>query len=145
MTEQILRSHAARYPHMQPQDGVKLIYQNEFGGGHLIRDIDSCLNYLRREYESVVQSPDAPLTEDIGNGMVRVYLNALDHAGYPIEQLGADFIRSANARSGSLDSRSQIIGLIDSREIVGTAIFVLFPGNDDGNVKRQFDRIGAIS
>ena len=101
---QILLDHARHYPLMEPTDAVKLIYQNEFGGGHLIRDIDSCLNYLRREYASVTQSPEAPLTEDIGNGMFRIYLNALDHAGYSIEQLGADFIRSANARSGSLDS-----------------------------------------
>lgn len=100
---QILLAHAVRYPLMEPTDAVKLIYQNEFGGGHLIRDIDSCLNYLRREYESVIQSPDAPLTEDIGNGMIRVFLNALEHSGYTLEQLGADFIRSANLRRGSLD------------------------------------------
>ena len=47
--EQILREHAKRYPLMQPTDAVKLIYQNEFGGGHLIRDEQACLNYLRRE------------------------------------------------------------------------------------------------
>ena len=100
----ILAAHAERYPLMEPTDAVKLIYQNEFGGGHLVRDVDSCLNYLRREYESVIQSPDAPLMEDIGNSMYRVNLNALDHAGYAIDQLGADFIRSANAHQGSLDS-----------------------------------------
>ena len=99
----ILLDHAGRYPLMEPTDAVKLIYQNEFGGGHLIWDVDSCLNYLRREYESVIQSPDAPLSEDIGNGMHRVNLNALDHAGYTIDQLGTDFIRSANAHQGSLD------------------------------------------
>ena len=99
----ILLDHAGRYPMMEPTDAVKLIYQNEFGGGHLIRDVDSCLNYLRREYESVIQSPDAPLSEDIGNGMHRINLNALDHAGYTIDQLGTDFIRSANAHQGSLD------------------------------------------
>lgn len=99
----ILAAHAERYPLMEPTDAVKLIYQNEFGGGHLIRDVDSCLNYLRREYESVIQSPDVPLMEDIGNSMYRVNLNALDHAGYAIDQLGADFIRSANAHQGSLD------------------------------------------
>ena len=33
--ERILREHAERYPLMQPTDAVKLIYQNEFGGGHL--------------------------------------------------------------------------------------------------------------
>ena len=100
----ILLSHAGRYPLMEPTDAVKLIYQNEFGGGHLIRDVDSCMNYLRREYESVIQSSDAPLSEDIGNGMFRIYLNALDRSGYTVDQLGADFIRSANSRSGSLDS-----------------------------------------
>ena len=100
----ILAAHAERYPLMEPTDAVKLIYQNEFGGGHLVRDVDSCLNYLRREYESVIQSPDAPLMEDIGNSMYRVNLNALDHAGYAIDQLGADFIRSANVHQGSLGS-----------------------------------------
>ena len=40
----ILITHANRYPLMQPQDAVKLIYQNEFGGGHLIRDEEACLN-----------------------------------------------------------------------------------------------------
>ena len=100
----ILLNHAGRYPLMEPTDAVKLIYQNEFGGGHLIRDVDSCLNYLRREYESVIQSSDAPLSEDIGNGMFRIHLNALDRSGYTVDQLGADFIRSANSHSGSLDS-----------------------------------------
>ena len=98
---EILLTHAGRYPLMEPTDAVKLIYQNEFGGGHLIRDVDSCLNYLRREYASVTQSPDAPLMEDIGNGMFRVFLNALDHSGYTLEQLGKDFLRSAAIHRGS--------------------------------------------
>ena len=109
---QILPDHAERYPLMEPTDAVKLIYQNEFGGGHLIRDVDSCLNYLRREYESVIQSPDAPLTEDIGNGMIRIYLNALDRSGYTVDQLGADFIRSANMQQGSMDSFLKKLGLL---------------------------------
>ena len=51
--EAILKIHVKRYPLMQPTDAVKLIYQNEFGGGHLIRDEEICLNYLRQEYTSV--------------------------------------------------------------------------------------------
>ena len=43
----ILITHAKRYPLMQPRDAVKLIYQNEFGGGHLICDEEACLNYRR--------------------------------------------------------------------------------------------------
>ena len=100
---QILLDHAGRYPLMEPTDAVKLIYQNEFGGGHLIRDAESCLAYLRREYEAVVQSPDAPLMEEIGNNTVRIYLNALDHSGYTVDRLGADFLRSASLSRGSAD------------------------------------------
>ena len=47
--EIILKEHAERYPQMQPADAVKLLYQNAFGGGHLIQDAQACLNNLRRE------------------------------------------------------------------------------------------------
>ena len=97
--ETILREHAKRYPLMQPTDAVKLIYQNEFGGGHLIRDEQTCLNYLRREYESVEKDASIPLYENIGNGIVRVNLAAVKTED--LEQLGMDFIRSAAGHTGT--------------------------------------------
>ena len=100
--KRILREHAKRYPLMQPTDAVKLIYQNEFGGGHLIRDEEACLDYLRREYASVEKNPTAALHEDIGNGIVRVNLAAVKPED--LEQLGRDFIRSAAAHTGAMDS-----------------------------------------
>ena len=45
----------------------------------------------------------------------------------------------------SQDSRSPEIGLIDSREIMGKAIFLFLPGTDRGNVNRDFSRIGVLS
>lgn len=102
--ESILLVHAARYPLMEPRDAVKLIYQNEFGGGHLIRDVLACQEYLQKEYASVRQDPDTPLLEDIGNGLVRVNLAALDVHGISPEELGNAFIRSAGSHRGSLDS-----------------------------------------
>ena len=98
----ILIAHAKRYPLMQPTDAVKLIYQNEFGGGHLIRDEEACLNYLRREYATLEKDPTAPLYEDIGNGIIRVNLAALREED--LEQLGKDFINSAAKHKGTLDS-----------------------------------------
>lgn len=100
--KEILKIHARRYPLMQPCDAVKLIYQNEFGGGHLIRDEQACLSYLRREYASVEKDPTAPLYEDIGNGVVRVNLAALKEED--LEQLGKTFIDSAAKHKGTLDS-----------------------------------------
>ena len=98
----ILIAHAKRYPLMQPRDAVKLIYQNEFGGGHLIRDEQACLNYLRQEYASAEKDPTAALYEDIGNGIVRVNLAAVKPED--LEQLGRAFIDSAAKHKGTLDS-----------------------------------------
>ena len=100
--ERILREHAKRYPLMQPTDAVKLIYQNEFGGGHLIRDEQACLNYLRREYADLEKDPTVPLYEDIGNGIVRVNLAAVKPED--LEQLVKNFIDSAAKHKGMLES-----------------------------------------
>ena len=97
----ILIAHAKRYPLMQPRDAVKLIYQNEFGGGHLIRDEQACLNYLRREYTSVAKDPTVPLYEDIGNGIIRVNLAAVKPED--LEQLGRAFIDSAAKHKETMD------------------------------------------
>ena len=101
--EQILHNHAKKYPLMEPQDAVKLIYQNVFGGGHLIRDPAACRCALQHEYEVTPQDPYAPVLEIIGNGMARVMLNALDRSGYSAEQLGYDFVRSAREHTGSMN------------------------------------------
>ena len=97
-----LIAHAKQYPLMQPRDAVKLIYQNEFGGGHLIRDEQACLNYLRREYADLEKDPTVPLYEDIGNGIVRVNLAAVKPED--LEKLGRDFICSAAEHTGTTDS-----------------------------------------
>ena len=116
----ILALHAKRYPMMQPTDAVKLIYQNEFGGGHLIRDEEKCLEYLRKEYASVEKKPGMPLYEEIGNGIVRVYLPALPEGN--LEQLGRDFIRSAAAHTGSMERFREKLNIL--RQVASDGFFV---------------------
>ena len=119
--EQVLRRHARKYPMMQPTDAVKLIYQNVFGGGHLIRDPTSCRNALQREYEFTPQDLHAPLLESIGNGLVRVMLNAIDSSDYSIQQLADDFIRSSEAHKGNLNSF--LIKLEIHRKVTASGVF----------------------
>ena len=119
----ILSAHAKRYPLMQPTDAVKLIYQNEFGGGHLIRDEEACLNYLRREYATLEKDPTAALYEDIGNGIVRVNLAAVKPED--LEQLGRDFIRSAAKHKGTLDSFLNKLEVLRILTAEGVFAFVL--------------------
>ena len=110
--ESILRAHAAKYPRMMPTDAVKLIYQNEFGGGHLIRDEQACLSYIKSERMAVGQS-DGALTEEIGNGIVRVSLSAIEGAGISDELLCRIFVDSAQMISGSLDSLKNKLSVLE--------------------------------
>ena len=47
-------------------------------------------------------------------------------------------------RQRSTDSRSPLIGLVDERQIVGKAIFLLSPGDNGGKESPRYDRIGWI-
>ena len=109
--EQILRQHAQRYPAMEPTDAVKLIYQNEFGGGHLIRDEQAVLRYLQQEYAHTDPMAELPLWEPIGNGIVRVNLAALPAPR--LSWLGEAFLRSAQAHQGELTAFIRKLDLLN--------------------------------
>ncbi len=70
---EILRHHRASHPAMELRDEVKLIYQNEFGGGHLIADPEEGLRRLRQELDGC-PGGEEPLFEPVGGGSVRVNL-----------------------------------------------------------------------
>ncbi len=100
----ILKTHTEKYPLMQPCDAVKLLYQNEFGGGHLIPDPRHSLARLLEEYASLRPSASVSLYEKIGNGLVRVYLSAIKPEIYSLQQLNRDFVESSAFHKGSLTS-----------------------------------------
>lgn len=135
--ERIPREHAKRYPLMQPTDAVKLIYQNEFGGGHVIRDEQNCLNYLHREYESVEKNLTMPLYENIGNGIVRVNLAAVKPED--LDQLGKDFIRSAAEHKGNLDSFLRKLEVLKKLTVEGVFSFSI---NDLDDYLAEYEKTG---
>lgn len=57
---------------------------------------------------------------------------------------GCVFVMGDN-RNDSTDSRDPRIGLIDQREILGKVVFLIFPGNDGGQIKADFTRIGVLN
>lgn len=106
----VLTDHARRYPLMEPCDAVKLIFQNEFGGEHLICEPNATLAWLRAERASTPDDPDVPPVEDIGNGMVRVALAALESTDEALRTLNHDFFRSAQIHMGR---RKTFLGKLD--------------------------------
>ena len=96
---EILKIHANKYPQMTPQDAVKLIYQNEFGGGHLIKDKETCLKRMYLEFESIEKCDTEEKHEYIGNNVIRVNLKALKKED--LINLCESFITSAKIHKGS--------------------------------------------
>lgn len=89
--EVILLEHYKKYPQMELNDFIKLIYQNSFGPRHMHNpSFDTVLKYLNEEMKVVTSEKE--IIEDIGNGYVRVYLSKKTN----IENLSQEFLNSMN-------------------------------------------------
>lgn len=81
--ESYITYHKNKYPKMTTQDIVKLLYQNHFGPGHFIKDIDTVTKYYNNELLNLDNNINNNLYEHIGNNFVRVnlfpYNNIFDH------------------------------------------------------------------
>ena len=98
----VIKEHLKCYPNMEIKDVAKLIYQSEFGGGHMISDSEMSLKRIQEEYktlnEEMVSISDV---EPIGDGMCRMYLTVLTNGMNP-EVLNQIFVKSANHRKGTV-------------------------------------------
>ena len=57
---------------------------------------------------------------------------------------GSIFVMGDN-RNHSSDSRSSDLGTVDTRYVIGKAVFLAFPGADEDSGERDFGRIGVIA
>ncbi|MBQ7064095.1 MAG: hypothetical protein IJM90_04310 [Firmicutes bacterium] len=96
----ILEQHRKRYPQMQWQDTVKLIYQHVMGAGHMIDSPSIALQHLQQEMAGLpVKSvfPDKKDYEPIGNERVRLYLSTVRRMGYSPDLINRLFVDGAGA------------------------------------------------
>ena len=110
--KEILLIHSQKYPKMEVADAVKLIYQNEFGGGHLILNPEHSLKYLISECNNTTNFNQDFEYEDIGNGLVRVNLYYIKDSSVKISKLNEIFVISANEHKGNLNSFIEKLDLL---------------------------------
>ncbi|MBR4546363.1 MAG: signal peptidase I [Oscillibacter sp.] len=77
------------------------------------------------------------------------YINELTYAeegtAFPLTvPKGSIFVMGDN-RNHSSDSRHSRLGTVDTRYVIGRAMFLLFPGSDSETKAREFSRVGALS
>jgi len=140
--EDILVKHYNKYPYMKIQDMIKLIYQNEYAGGHMIADREESLARLKDEYLSMSgghsmsgdaaypgdgsvvsengggfgsgrhMSEKGKLFEDIGNGLCRIHLAELSCHPISLETVNNFFVYTANSSKGDIGSFKDKLGVL---------------------------------
>ena len=103
-------SHESRRPGFRLRDAAKLLYQSEFGGGHLIADPASALAWLKSETAGC-EITDEPLISPIGGGFCRVNLAPAAGRISP-ETLCRIFVLSSRRPAGDLENFKTKLALL---------------------------------
>ncbi len=105
--KEVLLKQYKLHPKMQLHDMVKLIYQNEFAGGHMITNEEESLTRLKDEFYYVKgcsrYETSIPLYEHIGNGLCRLNLAALAGGTIELSTVNKFFVNTANSIVGSFE------------------------------------------
>lgn len=146
---ELLLKHMERYPKMQVTDTVKLLYQSEFGGGHMIANPAKSLEWIKKEWEEMKPTKDDVSVgtemsqegietengepsiliredglEEIGGGLCRVSLKALDEGLSP-ETLNQMFVKTADQTVGTIENFEKKLDILKALCIEGKTPFLL--------------------
>lgn len=126
----LLEEYRSHRP-LRPEDLLKLVYQHEFGCGHLIEDPQRALSRLIAEEASITyagqKGPDYTL---IGNGLARLHLRAVRKTGLHITTLHRFFLLSARYARGSRE------GFLEKAECVRELCRSGYCSFSEGEVER---------
>jgi signal peptidase I len=135
----------SNYAYRNPQQGdIVVASKDSFRGGEPI-----IKRVIALEGQSVDIDFDSGTVYVDGEALVETYIGSPTHTPEGVQfpmvvAEGCVFVLGDN-RMDSIDSRSPSIGMIDCREILGKAVFLLLPGDDKGDSPRDFSRIGGLA
>ncbi len=125
----VILQHLNMYPQMEIQDIIKLIYQSEFGGGHMISNSSESLDRLYKECMRL--SPVPPGTpiryESIGHQLGRLYLNGIENH-LSLSTVNRFFVNTANQvhsdKSVFIQRLDKLVALCEQGELPFDACMV---------------------
>ncbi len=109
---QLLLDHFKRYPLIQIQDCVKLLFQSRFGCGHFVGEPEMSLQRLQRELEDCPFQENAPLFETLGGGYCRLNLSALGPGQLSPDTLNRMFVFSSGQAADGKDAFEADLALL---------------------------------
>lgn len=120
--EQAVNTLIGKYPEATLQDIYKSFYQERFGPGHMIPNVDNARNYLMSEMEQAAENNGAYYEPTGSDGRyVRIYLNAVADGKISAQQLLDAFVESANhvePRSDKwADQWANIVKVIEEKQL----------------------------
>lgn len=101
--QKVLSESLKRYPEMEVQDALKLIYQSEFGCGHLIKNKETSYTMLIEEWRNTQENNDE-LFEIIGDGYARFNIGAAKKHGISPKIFQNIFLKSVEAEIGTIEN-----------------------------------------
>jgi uridine kinase len=140
---QYIEAQLRRYPQAKLVDLLKLIYQNEFGCGHLVTDPSGNFQQLLNEVASLAEKSDEESAiEPIGNGFCRLHLRAVNQAGLSPKTLQSIFLLSAEKQTG--DKQSFLQKTAELRRLCEHEILPFAANDVDEALKRWEDSGGGL-
>lgn len=117
-----VKALVSQYPEATLQDVYKSFYQERFGPGHMIPNVENARNYLMSEMEQASENSGAYYEPTGSEGKyIRVYLNAVVDGKISVEQLLDAFVESANnvePRSDKwADQWTNIVKVIEEKQL----------------------------
>lgn len=131
MLQTLLAWHRDRYPMMQAQDTVKLIFQAYRGCGHLLGPEEAVAHRIADECAGLSPSADEPLTEPLGERYVRLNLRRAMHEGLrPLWIARLMRLSCADEPYGTVADVIHAVQALDQDECLQDALIPLLENED---------------
>ena len=122
LTAQAITALLAKYPKANLQDVYKSFYQERFGPGHMIPNVQNARDYLMSELDEAHEC-EGDYYEPTGShgNYIRIYLHAVSDGIISAEDLLDAFVSSANnvkPASGTwAEQWNEIVRVIDNKQL----------------------------